>query len=183
MLIDDGVCDCNPLVRLCRIICPRCLTWNSNTFLEAITFFLFFPNRMSMSSECTVYCYSDEKHILFWVSRKTMGDQNSNNNILTTLRHLCVKKKEGPCGFKENCLGALKKAAWHGDGGGGGTHSSYWTFYKLSEFRSYIKYEFNNVLYDHKMCLLLSLSWNEEISQSILPKIINKQPLIVIFWG
>lgn len=173
----------NPLVRLCRIICPRCLTWNSNTFFGGNCIFLFFPNRMSMSSECTVYCYSDEKHILFWVSRKTMGDQNSNSNILTTLRHLCVKKKGGPCGFKENCVGALKKQCGLVTGRGGGTHSSYWTFCKLSEFHSYIKYEFNNILYDHKMCLLLSLSWNEEISQSILPKIINKQPLIVIFWG
>lgn len=49
-----------------------------------------------------------------------MGDRNSNNNILTTLRHLCVKKKEGLCGFKENCLGALKKQCGMVTGRGGG---------------------------------------------------------------
>lgn len=133
---------------------------------------------MSMSSECIVYCYSDEKYILFWVSRKTMGDWNS-NNVLKAGRQLCVKKKKRrTVWFPKELLRSLKKAVWSGDWGG--THSSYWTFCKLSEFHSSIKYESNNILYDHKMCLLLSLSWKEEISQSILQKIINKQPLIVI---
>lgn len=72
--------------------------------------------------------------------------------------------------FLKDVFKGLEKAVYVW--GGGNPSLSYWAFCKLSEFHSPMKYESNNILYDHKMCLLLSSSflWKKEI----FPKYITK---------